>query len=192
MRDRGSVTLLFAGLLVLLVTAGAGAVRVTEAVVLRHRARAAADAVALASATHPWASEAIAQANRAQVVATRWGPGWVEVDVERQGARARARATLGARGEAGLDPRIMVALRAAEARLGRAIHVISGFRTYEEQRALWEARSENPFPVALPGTSKHERGLAADVSVADAALIEALRVGLCRPYPNDPVHLELC
>ena len=92
----------------------------------------------------------------------------------------------------GLDPRVLRALSAAEIRLGRAITIVSGYRSHEEQAALWARRASNPFPVAEPGSSKHEQGLAVGLSVADAALVESLGVGLCRPYPRDPVHLELC
>jgi len=67
-----------------------------------------------------------------------------------------------------------------------------GLRTRAQQEALWAGRAAHPYPVAPPGSSQHERGLAVDVSEPDALVVESLRIGLCRPYANDPVHLELC
>lgn len=42
----------------------------------------------------------------------------------------------------------------------------STFRTQLEQQKLYDQRKSNPYPVAKPGTSRHERGLAWD-SVAN-------------------------
>ena len=53
----------------------------------------------------------------------------------------------------------------------------------------------NPFPVARPGTSAHERGEAVDVPRRSRTGWPQVgpRVGLCRPLPaTDPVHFELC
>ena len=197
MNDRGSITILTAGLLLAVAAMAMGAVRVAEAATLRQRAQAAADALALAESTHPLSVPELARLVDATVTRRVTGPGWVEVDVDRHGARARARASVptvsrfGSKA-ASLDPRILRALSAAEVRVGRAITIVSGYRSREEQAALWARRASNPFPVAEPGSSKHEHGLAVDLSLADAALVESLGVGLCRPYPHDPVHLELC
>ena len=199
MNDRGSVSILFAGLALLLVIVGVGAARVSHALVLRQAAQVAADSAALAAARDPALADRYAAANGARVVSLIEGEGWVQVEVDRRGARAQARAALalpepaGGRGQVhGLDPRLAAALARAERIIGRPIVIVSGVRSYAEQQWLWERRHANPFPVAVPGTSKHERGLAVDVSLADAALVESLRVGLCRPYADDPVHLELC
>ena len=201
MEDRGSVSILCAGLAVLLLAVGIGVVRVSEALVTRQTAQSAADAVALAAAHGLDRAEPMAAANGASVVGITTGAGWVEVEVEKAGARARARSTravaVGGAGAGGgtvggLDPRVVAGLARAEALIGRRIPIVSGYRSPEQQAALWERRHSNPFPVAPPGSSAHERGLAVDVSIADAALVESLHVGLCRPYPNDPVHLELC
>ncbi len=73
--------------------------------------------------------------------------------------------------------------------------VTSGWRSTAAQQALWERRASNPFPVARPGTSAHERGTAIDVPRAFADTLAAIgpSVGLCRPLPTtDPVHFELC
>lgn len=192
MNERGSVSILMAGFALVLVAAGAGAARVSQAIVLRRSAQTAADATALAAARDPARAQGIAAANGARVTAVTAGPGWVEVEVERRGAHARARARLEALGASGLDPRVRAALAAAEQRLGRRILVVSGYRSPAEQAALWARRFSNPFPVAPPGSSAHERGLAVDLTEADAAAVAGLGVGLCRPFANDPVHLELC
>ena len=91
------------------------------------------------------------------------------------------------------------ALRAALARaaqvLGEPVRVTSGFRTAGDQLRLWTARAGNPYPVAPPGSSQHERGMAVDVAVAQAERLAAAarQTGLCRPFPQaDPVHFELC
>jgi peptidoglycan LD-endopeptidase CwlK len=47
---------------------------------------------------------------------------------------------------------------------GGTLRVISGLRTYEQQAALYRNRANNRNPVAAPGTSKHEQGLAVDLS----------------------------
>jgi LAS superfamily LD-carboxypeptidase LdcB len=87
------------------------------------------------------------------------------------------------------------ALARAEQILGRRIPITSGYRSQRQQAALFFRRAANPFPVAPPGTSMHERGLAVDVPVAIADELAAVgrQAGLCRPYARtDPVHFELC
>ncbi|MDP8992137.1 MAG: M15 family metallopeptidase, partial [Actinomycetota bacterium] len=79
--------------------------------------------------------------------------------------------------------------------LGGAVPVTSGFRSRAEQVALYANRASNPYPVAVPGTSRHEMGQAVDVplSFVPRLLSVAAQVGLCQPYPRtDPVHFELC
>lgn len=46
---------------------------------------------------------------------------------------------------------------------GVPAQVTSGVRTYKQQYALWRRRAYNPYPVAYPGTSDHELGLAVDL-----------------------------
>jgi peptidoglycan L-alanyl-D-glutamate endopeptidase CwlK len=65
-------------------------------------------------------------------------------------------------------PELAARVRAMAATLaarGITIRVISGLRSYASQSALYAARASNPRPVAAPGTSKHEKGLAVDLSV---------------------------
>ena len=46
--------------------------------------------------------------------------------------------------------------------------ISSGFRSREKQEQLYANRGNNPYPVAKPGTSKHEHGLAIDVGFTGA------------------------
>lgn len=78
---------------------------------------------------------------------------------------------------------------------GKPIDAVSGKRTTAEQRRLWENRASNPYPVAEPGSSKHERGAAVDATVGGRPIGEAFtaqeleELGL-RTIPDDPVHVE--
>ncbi len=120
----------------------------------------------------------------------------MRVRVGESEATARARrvtSTVGSRDA--LAPALRAALGRAGQLLGRPVPITSGVRSAAEQRRLWHARAANPYPVAPPGTSRHERGLAIDVpaSFADSLAGVAAKAGLCRPYPRtDPVHFELC
>ena len=122
-------------------------------------------------------------------------------------AYARARATrprgeprTGRRAEPaatgpGWRPAMLAALARADGLLGRPVAVVSGLRTRAEQEALWDRRHANPYPVARPGTSDHERGMAVDVARADVAAVLAVAAaaGLCQPLPDrDPVHFVVC
>ena len=90
---------------------------------------------------------------------------------------------------------MLAALARAEQLLGRPITITSGFRSRAEQQRLWENRASNRYPVAPPGTSRHESGFAIDIP---SALVPDLRrigptAGLCSPLPvSDPIHFELC
>ncbi len=46
---------------------------------------------------------------------------------------------------------------------GLPIRVNSALRSTAQQQKLYDNRANNPYPVAVPGTSKHELGLAVDV-----------------------------
>ena len=208
--ERGSVLPLFA--LVVLAAGGLllGLGRLGGAAVERAQARTAADAAALAAALDgPEAAEALAAANGARLESVTVDGPDVEVVVTLGDARAPARARqapgsspagpdggAGGRGStAGLHPGLVAALAEAERLLGRVIPITSGYRSAAMQRALWANRQHNPYPVARPGTSAHERGLAVDVPRTFAPVLAsvAARTGLCQPLPvSDPVHFELC
>ncbi len=177
----------------------------------RARARTAADAAALAGAADgERTAREVAGANGAHLVEIERNGDEVVVQV-RVGeveAYAKARATrrpadFGAAGQAagaggrraGLAPAMLAALARADGLLGRPVSVVSGLRTRSQQEALWERRAANPYPVARPGTSDHERGLAIDVSRSDVDELRrvAPAAGLCQPLPaTDPIHFIVC
>lgn len=179
----------------------------------RTRARTAADAAALAGAVEGEdGARRLAEANGGELVEFEVDGDrtLVEVRVGELTAHAGARATRSARlpatpddartpagggDRAGLAPAMQAALARADGLLGRPVPVVSGLRTRAEQEALWTGRATNPYPVARPGTSDHERGLAIDVprDFVDDLLAVAAAAGLCQPLPRtDPVHFVVC
>ncbi len=172
------------------ITVGMGAIG--ERGVDRSRAQAAADAVALGVAGGGDAVS-LAQANHVVLEQLDRTSG-VDVVVRAGTATAAARAARQGSGE-GLHPALVLALAEAEEILGRPVQVVSGRRSRADQERLWANRHNNPYPVAAPGTSLHERGLAVDVALAMVPELAAIAntVGLCRPLPHtDPVHFTLC
>jgi LAS superfamily LD-carboxypeptidase LdcB len=95
----------------------------------------------------------------------------------------------------GLNEDISSRLRAAndawQAKTGRELPLTSGARSTEEQIQLFGKRKSNPNLVAKPGTSLHEKGMAADISPeVPAAFLD--QFGLHRPFGSkDPVHVEI-
>ncbi|MFN2608300.1 MAG: M15 family metallopeptidase [Acidimicrobiales bacterium] len=188
----------------------------------RARAQTAADAAALAGAADGEdAARALAEANGARLVGytTAGLDTRVVVDLgvaQARGAahrdRSRRGASLGGSGSgsgggasrgagggggsrAGLAPAMLGALDRAAALLGEQVPITSGYRSPATQQQLWDNRAHNPYPVAPPGSSLHERGLAVDVPLAFVPRLEAVsgQVGLCHPFPQaDPVHFEVC
>ena len=172
------------------------------AAVFEARAQTAADAAALAAvAAGPAAAHQAAVANGARIIASSEDGSEVEVttSVGRAAAVARARReqpVQPATGKkVGLAPAMLAAVARAEQLLGRELPIVSGLRTTAEQRRLWENRHVNPYPVAPPGRSRHEQGLAIDIPRSFVATLLAVApdAGLCRPLPvTDPIHFELC
>lgn len=204
--ERGSI-LPFVALAMVL--AGASMVllaRVGGAATARAGARNAADAAALAGAAEGRAAAvALAEANGAELlsyqdigldtlVRVRLGPAEASGRARRTGARpGEGGSSSGS--TTGLAPAMKAALARAEQLLGQPVPITSGFRSSEEQAALYANRANNPYPVAAPGTSMHERGLAVDVPAdfVPRLLAVASRAGLCHPYPvDDPIHFEVC
>ena len=81
---------------------------------------------------------------------------------------------------------------------GGNVRFTSTLRSYGEQAQLYAGRAGNPYPVAVPGTSKHEQGLAFDAVITPAswqvlagAWWESIggRWG-GRFHRYDPVHFE--
>ena len=167
------------------------------------RARTAADAAALAGAAEGEdQARSVAADNDGEVVAYAEAGPRVRVDVEVDGHHAAAAAERigpppGAPGGPtdGLTPEMLAAIARAEVLLGRSVPIVSGWRSPAQQAWLWAHRDTNPYPVARPGTSLHERGLAIDVALwfVDVLVPVAPAAGLCHPLPRvDPVHFELC
>jgi hypothetical protein len=193
--------------------------RLGGAAVARAQAQTAADAAALAGALEGRDAAAVAARwNRARLITYEEIGGDTRVRVELGGARALARAqwlpgliggfsegagasggqavALGRQSRVeGLVPAMRVALARASGLLGTPVPITSGYRSGAEQAALYARRGQNPYPVARPGTSRHEQGIAVDVPLYFVPRLKhvAGRVGLCHPYPvTDPVHFELC
>ena len=76
------------------------------------------------------------------------------------------------------------------------LQIVSGFRTYAEQKALYDAWKNGTYQVpvvAVPGTSAHESGRAADVSTTRAWTelhIRAEVFGLVFPVASEAWHVE--
>lgn len=98
----------------------------------------------------------------------------------------------------GLGPSISAGLEGLALALGKDLVVISGARTFAEQQVLYarfQAGTGNL--AAVPGTSRHETGEAADVYVDGVALADvpgarraAAMLGLGFPVPGEPWHVE--
>lgn len=101
---------------------------------------------------------------------------------------------------AGLDSRLQQAVLAAaseyNATTGKKLQINSAKRDPADQRRLYAeylARGRTGMPVAPPGKSKHEQGLAVDIqNYNDPVAVAAMnRQGLKQTVmPNDPVHFS--
>ena len=176
------------------------------------RAQAGADAAALGEAAVRGSGPLLARANGVRLealdhsgVVEQGGPTEhtgvivhgpaVEVTVSSGHVQAVAAAEGGRAGWSGLDERLQRALRRAELLVGEELVVVSGGRSRAEQARLWATRHTNPYPVARPGTSLHELGLAVDVALHQVVRLAAIAAatGLCQPLALvDPVHFTLC
>lgn len=193
---------LVALIMVLVGFAGLGLGRFGEAAVSRARARTAADAAALAGAAEGKdAARVMARANGASLVDYDEDDKTARVRVRLGRAEATAKAErrdfgAGPAGSTiGLAPAMRAALSRAAGLLGAPVPITSGFRSRAQQAALFARRGSNPYPVAPPGSSMHERGLAIDVPISFVPRLKAIarQAGLCQPYPKaDPVHFEVC
>lgn len=201
--ERGStlpfvaLTIVLIGVIVILLG------RMGGAATARAGARNAADAAALAgAAAGRTAADELARANGAELldytevgndtqVRVRLGPAEAVGRARRTGDRDGG----GAGATKGLAAAMRAALGRAEQLLGRAVPITSGYRSTEAQAQLYANRAANPYPVAAPGSSMHEKGLAIDVPAdfVPQLLAVAPKAGLCQPYPgDDPIHFEVC
>ncbi|MDX6627823.1 MAG: D-alanyl-D-alanine carboxypeptidase [Gaiellales bacterium] len=99
-------------------------------------------------------------------------------------------------GDLDANPELLGRLEALAAQRGERFTITSGNRTYAEQERLWNARGSNPYPVAHPGSSRHESGNAADVTIGGRAIQDVigaaeLSAAGVRPLAGDAVHVEL-
>lgn len=188
----------------------------------RTQAQTAADAAALAAVAesvpgadgrHDAVAARFARANGAELIACDGcepGSTSLVVTVRVDGVEARARATLDPNAflpadltfdRHGLHPALAHHLRRLIAEAGGEVRVISGWRPRDRQAELWsaalarygDAETADDW-VARPGTSMHERGLAADLGgnlELAADLATRLDLPLHRPLPNEPWHFEL-
>ena len=99
----------------------------------------------------------------------------------------------------GLDTLLRIRLDQLGAAMGVRLEVISGFRTHEEQQALYaQYLSGTGNLAAVPGSSRHESGRAADVYVDGVALANvsgardaAAKLGIGFPVGGEAWHTEL-
>jgi hypothetical protein len=105
----------------------------------------------------------------------------------------------GMAGIEGMSPEARDATKKALAELkkrGIPVNVNSGFRTHEEQQGLYSRMlaGKNKYPVAKPGHSRHESGLAVDLGIApehrDAANLILAGHGLHWAGHRDEVHYD--
>jgi hypothetical protein len=99
-------------------------------------------------------------------------------------------------GDLDANPELLQRLDALAAQRGEHFTITSGGRSFAEQQRLWDARGSNPYPVARPGTSRHETGRAADVTIGGRAIqtvigADELRAAGLAPLAGDAVHVEL-
>jgi len=93
-----------------------------------------------------------------------------------------------------LEPWLQPYARALVGYLGGRVTVTSVYRSPSEQLRLWNTRHRNPYPVAPPGTSKHERRLAWDMVGPPELLRWAGAVWKSwggRWFESDPIHFEV-
>jgi D-alanyl-D-alanine dipeptidase len=78
---------------------------------------------------------------------------------------------------------------------GIRYRITSAYRSPQKQAALYRAylAGTNPYPVAPPGTSLHEKGLAIDIVADDQQKLASLltSAGLSWGGTADPVHFQL-
>jgi hypothetical protein len=92
----------------------------------------------------------------------------------------------------GANPELRSAVERMIAESDGKLTLNSGFRSNEEQTALWEASDKSGTWVAEPGHSNHEKGSAADIGGdMDYLAANAARYGLYMPMSWENWHVEL-
>lgn len=72
---------------------------------------------------------------------------------------------------------------------GQTMQVNSAYGTIAQQMLLYNDRFNNPNPVAPPGASNHQTGLAIDIEDATGWEVYLMRYGW-NPLPGDPPHFD--
>jgi len=72
---------------------------------------------------------------------------------------------------------------------GQTMQVNSAYRTIAQQMLLYNDRFNNPNPVAAPGASNHQTGLAIDIEDAIGWEPYLMQYGW-NPLPGDPPHFD--
>lgn len=88
-----------------------------------------------------------------------------------------------------VPPAAKLALQKAIERRGRRLVVNSGYRTLAQQMLLYNGRFNNSNPVAAPGTSNHQSGLALDIEDRQGWL-PYLQGSGWQPLAGDPPHID--
>lgn len=112
-----------------------------------------------------------------------------------RGARARASSGAVTGDTAGLNADFLNRLHAMSAGTGTPIYIQSGFRSAAEQQQLVNEKGvwspSNPTGAAPVGSSKHEQGLAADITPGKATFGGvAAKYGLAFTVPGEPWHIQ--
>jgi secretion/DNA translocation related TadE-like protein len=211
--ERGSVSLVVLAALGMATVLAAFSADLSRVVTAKAKAQTAADAAALAAAQEiavPSGEPPVdvaaeyARDNGTTLITCRCDPAGGEALVtvslevtlplldQTRIVQASARAVIASpAGADGLEP-FFVARLACLFREVPGLWIVSGFRTRAEQAALFE---QKPGLAAPPGSSNHERGLAADLGypsdVAERhAHQQAAGCGLEFPISYEPWHVE--
>lgn len=85
-----------------------------------------------------------------------------------------------------VSAKLLTKLNALGAALGKQITVVSGYRSFAEQKYLWDHAKELGLvrgkTVAAPGHSDHQFGKAVDVTIGGRALGDAVSSKVLRKY----------
>lgn len=100
-----------------------------------------------------------------------------------------------------VNPAILSGLSRLAQSSHQTISIASGFRTYEEQKILYQRYIDSGkdirYIAAPPGSSEHESGNAVDANVNGTPLAnfytsqQLHKFGLSAPVDGDPVHIQL-
>lgn len=92
----------------------------------------------------------------------------------------------------GADPALRSAVERMIDESDGKLTLTSGYRSVEEQQALWDASDKSGVYVGKPGESHHNTGKAADIGGdMDYLDANAARYGLYRPMSWEKWHVEL-